>query len=176
MVNNELRQWSADQGADAQELPPMELDAKNIREQELAQVMARVAARNAHEHALELALYPFQQGARGQERARVIPRPEPAMANFGMRIRAGDVDGDERPDLAEGAPSRGSASGHATFCRSGRRGPLRCRPLPSAGSSSGLRPTARAIENNNVSMGGRPSTRFAPNTSSTIVSMETVSK
>ena len=54
MVNNELRQWSADQGADAQELPPMELDAKNIREQELAQVMARVAARNAHEHALEL--------------------------------------------------------------------------------------------------------------------------
>ena len=37
----------------------------------------------------------------------MIPRPAPAMANFGMRVRAGDVDGDERPDLAEGAPSRG---------------------------------------------------------------------
>ncbi len=68
----------------------------------------------------------------------MIPRPDPAMANFGMRVRAGDVDGDERPDLAEGAPSRGGATGHATYCRSGRRGPVRCRPLPSAGGSSGL--------------------------------------
>ena len=77
-------------------------------------------------------------GGLKEGRARVIPRPDPAMANFGMRVRAGDVDGDDRPDLAEGAPSRGGATGHATYCRSGRRGPVRCRPLPSAGGSSGL--------------------------------------
>jgi hypothetical protein len=77
-------------------------------------------------------------GRLGEDRAHVIPRPAAGMANFGVRLRAGDIDGDERPDLAEGAPARNSAPGHATYCRSGPRGPARCRELPSAGSTSGL--------------------------------------
>ena len=72
------------------------------------------------------------------DRTRVIPRPVPGMSGFGQRLRSGDVDRDDRPDLAEGAPARGSGTGHATWCRSGRRGPLRCRLLPSAGSTSAL--------------------------------------
>jgi hypothetical protein len=72
------------------------------------------------------------------DRTVVIRRPTPGMSGFGMRLRAGDVDGDGRPDLVEGAPSRGSATGHLTYCRSGRRGPRRCRVVSSATSSSGL--------------------------------------
>ena len=72
------------------------------------------------------------------DRTRVIRPPDAGMANFGMRLRVGDVDGDGRPDLAEGAPARGSGGGHASYCRSGAGGPRRCRALPSAGSTSGL--------------------------------------
>jgi predicted Ser/Thr protein kinase len=78
------------------------------------------------------------KGGLQSDRTRVIPRPVEGMSGFGQRLRTGDVDGDLRPDVAEGAPARGNGSGHATYCRSGPRGPLRCRPLPSAGSSSAL--------------------------------------
>jgi hypothetical protein len=77
-------------------------------------------------------------GGLRSDRTRVIPRPAAGMANFGVRLRAGDIDGDKRPDLAEGAPARNAAQGHATYCRSGARGPTRCHELPSAGSTSGL--------------------------------------
>ena len=70
--------------------------------------------------------------------SRVIRRPAAGMANFGMRLRIGDVDGDGRPDLAEGAPARGAGEGHLTYCRSGAGGPRRCRVLASTGSTSGL--------------------------------------
>lgn len=60
------------------------------------------------------------------------------MSGFGQRLRSGDVNGDGKPDLVEGAPARGSGTGHATWCRSGPRGPMRCRVLPESGSTSGL--------------------------------------
>ena len=72
------------------------------------------------------------------DRTRVIPRPDAAMANFGMRLRSGDVDGDGRPDLAEGAPGRGSAVGHASYCRGSSRGPLRCQEIGADASTSSL--------------------------------------
>jgi tRNA A-37 threonylcarbamoyl transferase component Bud32 len=81
--------------------------------------------------------YGGEEGLR-PDRTHVIRRPEPGMSNFGLRLRTGDVDGDDQPDLAEGAPARGTGTGHATWCRSGKRGPVRCRPLPSAGSTSAL--------------------------------------
>jgi tRNA A-37 threonylcarbamoyl transferase component Bud32 len=80
-------------------------------------------------------------GGRGglrADRTRIIPRPAAGMSGFGHRLRSADVDGDGRPDLAEGAAARGEYPGHASFCRSGKDGPLRCRLLPSAGSTSGL--------------------------------------
>ena len=80
-------------------------------------------------------------GSRGglrRDRTRVIRRPAPGMFGFGQRLRSGDVDGDGRPDLVEGAPARSSGTGHATWCRSGREGPTQCRLLPQAGSTSGL--------------------------------------
>ena len=48
--------------------------------------------------------------------------------------------------------------------------------LRMAGSSSGLRPTARAIENSSVSTSGRPSSRLTVNTSSTITVIALVSR
>jgi hypothetical protein len=80
-------------------------------------------------------------GGRGglrADRTRIIPRPDTAMSGFGHRLRSADVDGDGRPDLAEGAAARGGSTGHASFCRSGQAGPVRCRLLPSAGGTSGL--------------------------------------
>jgi hypothetical protein len=80
-------------------------------------------------------------GAKGglqSNRTRVIRRPASGMFGFGLRLRSGDVDGDGRPDLVEGAPARGSGTGHATWCRSGPQGPMRCRLLPQAGNTSGL--------------------------------------
>ena len=41
-----------------------------------------------------------------------------------------------------------------------------------AGSSSGLSPTASAIENSSVSIGGRPRTMWAAKTSSTMISID----
>ena len=72
-------------------------------------------------------------------RTRVIRRPAPGMFGFGLRLRSGDVDGDGRADLVEGAPARASGTGHVSWCRSGPRGPMRCRVLPGVtGSTSGL--------------------------------------
>jgi hypothetical protein len=53
-------------------------------------------------------------------------------------MRTGDVDGDGRPDLVEGGAPRGADPGHASYCRSAPRGPVRCRLLPSAGGTSSL--------------------------------------
>ena len=77
-------------------------------------------------------------GGLRSDRTRVIRRPAAGMANFGMRLRAGDIDGDGRADLAEGAPARASGEGHLTYCRGSARGPVRCRALPGGGSTSGL--------------------------------------
>ena len=48
--------------------------------------------------------------------------------------------------------------------------------LRMAGSSSGLRPTASAIEKRSVSTSGRPSSRLTVNTSSTIAVIAIVSR
>jgi hypothetical protein len=71
------------------------------------------------------------------EGARIIRRPA-GVSGFGHRLRSGDVDGDGRPDLVEGGAARGGDAGHASYCRSAPRGPLRCRLLPSAGGTSSL--------------------------------------
>ena len=48
--------------------------------------------------------------------------------------------------------------------------------LKMAGSSSGLSPTASAIENNNVSIGGRPFSTWTMNTRKTMTSMALVNR
>ena len=86
------------------------------------------------------ALHVVFGGASGlrSDRSRVIARPSDEMTGFGRRLRSGDVDGDGRPDLAEGSPSRGDLPGHLSYCRSGRYGPLRCSELGSESSTSSL--------------------------------------
>ena len=72
------------------------------------------------------------------DRSRPIARPESAATDFGARMRAGDVDGDRRIDLVEGAPTRQSGPGHLAYCRGSRAGPRRCRTLDSSRGTSAL--------------------------------------
>ena len=72
------------------------------------------------------------------DRSRPIARPESATPGFGARMRAGDVDGDRRIDLVEGAPTRQSGPGHLAYCRGSRAGPRRCRTLDSSRGTSAL--------------------------------------
>lgn len=53
MINHELVQQHKNDRNDAEVLSDAALETKAAREQAIAQVMARVAARNAHEDALE---------------------------------------------------------------------------------------------------------------------------
>jgi hypothetical protein len=63
---------------------------------------------------------------------KTIPRPVEDWIDFGVKLRAGDVDGDGNVDLVEGAPDRadGTATGHLAFCAGTRSGrPKRCAPV-----------------------------------------------
>jgi hypothetical protein len=76
-------------------------------------------------------------GPGGFRRSRMLPRPAGAVA-FGSRIRSGDIDGDRRIDLVEGAPPRAGAPGHIAYCPGTRSGPTRCRTFGPAAGTSGL--------------------------------------
>jgi hypothetical protein len=71
-------------------------------------------------------------------RGRIIRPPSAATAGFGSRLRVGDVDGDRRVDLVEGAPTQLAAAGHASYCPGTSRGPTRCRVLGTTGGTSSL--------------------------------------
>ena len=78
-------------------------------------------------------------GGRGgltERRAHTLGRPTTAIAGFGTRLRTGDVDGDDHPDLIEGGPDKAAAPGHASFCRGSSTGPRRCRPLGTDATAS----------------------------------------
>jgi hypothetical protein len=81
-------------------------------------------------------------------RRRTIARPRRLDAAFGAKIALGDVDGDDRPDIAEGAPGSpsteefGPLPGHAAYCPGGPRGARSCRPMGTEGASG---PTALAV-------------------------------
>ena len=64
-------------------------------------------------------------------RARTIPPPGEPLADFGNRVRVGDIDDDGHIDVIAGAPDRLSAeeSGHLAYCPGTRRGPTRCERL-----------------------------------------------
>ncbi len=68
-----------------------------------------------------------------------IQRPDAGYTGFGSRMWTGDVNGDGRLDLAEGAPDRADGSGsggHISFCRGTAHGPTDCRPLDDSGTST----------------------------------------
>jgi tRNA A-37 threonylcarbamoyl transferase component Bud32 len=71
-------------------------------------------------------------------RARTIRPPPGAATRFGTRLRLGDVDGDRRVDMVEGAPTRVGAPGHLTYCPGSSRGPRRCRVFGTPGGTSSL--------------------------------------
>jgi tRNA A-37 threonylcarbamoyl transferase component Bud32 len=77
-------------------------------------------------------------GPRGlsARRARTLGRPATAIAAFGTRMRTGDVDGDDYPDLIEGGPDKAAGPGHASLCRGSRAGPRRCQPLGTDATAS----------------------------------------
>jgi hypothetical protein len=64
-------------------------------------------------------------------RARTIPPPGEPLADFGNRVRVGDIDDDGHVDVIAGAPDRlsAAASGHLTYCPGTRRGPTGCERL-----------------------------------------------
>jgi serine/threonine protein kinase len=82
-------------------------------------------------------------GSRGGIRTsttQLIPRPVDAWAGFGTKLRTGDVNGDKRVDLIEGAPD-GAVPGHASVCTNRKkRRRVKCRPLvgPVSSGTSGL--------------------------------------
>ena len=86
-------------------------------------------------------------GGLRSDRTRVIPRPDAGMANFGVRLRAGDIDGDRRPDLAEGArratPRRGTRPTAAAAC-AGPHAATSCRPPGAPPASRSATSTATA--------------------------------
>jgi hypothetical protein len=72
--------------------------------------------------------------------AQTVVRPMDELSSFGTRLRVGDVNGDHRPDLVEGAPDAPDGrAGHATYCLGTPDGPGACRLLvgaPGSGTSS----------------------------------------
>jgi hypothetical protein len=75
-------------------------------------------------------------------RARTIDRPDDASADFGNRVRAGDVNGDGHVDVVAGAPDRVARpdAGHLVYCPGSRLGPDSCRRVgdPADGGTSSL--------------------------------------
>ena len=84
-------------------------------------------------------LFGGANGIRTRE-AQTIFRPVTTWAGFGTKLRAGDVNGDHRVDIVEGAPD-GTVPGHASVCASPKKGRrVACRPLvgPVSSGTSGL--------------------------------------
>ncbi len=71
-------------------------------------------------------------------RSRIISPPAEAADGFGTRMRTGDIDGDRRVDLVEGAPADTAGGGHLSYCRGERSGPSRCSALEGARGTSAL--------------------------------------
>jgi tRNA A-37 threonylcarbamoyl transferase component Bud32 len=71
-------------------------------------------------------------------RARQLRPPSDDIAAFGTRVRIGDVDGDRRVDVVEGAPTTPTAPGHISLCRGSSKGPGPCRAFGAASGTSGL--------------------------------------
>ncbi|HWM12689.1 MAG TPA: protein kinase [Solirubrobacteraceae bacterium] len=69
-------------------------------------------------------------------RARSIRSPDASFAMFGSRMRAGDLNGDGRVDIVEGASDEPGVAGHGSYCAGSVDGPRSCRPLGEGGSSS----------------------------------------
>jgi hypothetical protein len=74
---------------------------------------------------------------------KTIQRPVDGWKDFGIKLRAGDVNGDDHVDLIEGAPDSddGATSGHLSFCAGTRSGrPKACVPIgdPNANGTTAL--------------------------------------
>ena len=76
------------------------------------------------------------RGGLSRDRVRLIRRPGPGMAGFGVRLRSGDLNGDGDPDLVEGAPLGDGAPGHLGWCPGTPRGPTTCETISETTSSS----------------------------------------
>jgi hypothetical protein len=71
-------------------------------------------------------------------RERIVRRRSRGERNFGALLTAGDVTGDGYPELIEGdrgypeedVSGEGNLPGQLDYCKGGRAGPSRCRPLP----------------------------------------------
>jgi hypothetical protein len=74
---------------------------------------------------------------------RTIRRPRTRLGRFGSVVAVGDVNGDERPDVIEGATGVPAAAipGHASFCAGRDEGPPRCRLVATLEGG----PTAMAV-------------------------------
>ena len=77
-------------------------------------------------------------GGLDAERSRRIARPDAATTGFGTRMRTGDLDGDHRIDLVEGAPTRTSAPAIWPSAAASLAARTRCRALGRRGGTSGL--------------------------------------
>jgi tRNA A-37 threonylcarbamoyl transferase component Bud32 len=78
--------------------------------------------------------------ARGLRRGEDVLRPDESLDHFGTALRVGDINGDGRPDLVEGARDEVVARGHMTYCRGTRRGLADCVPIagPASRGTSAL--------------------------------------
>jgi hypothetical protein len=72
-----------------------------------------------------------------REGSRQMRPPGPSLLSFGSRMRAGDLNGDDRVDIVEGARDEpGGPTGHLSYCLGTARGPRKCELLGEGGTSS----------------------------------------
>ena len=88
-------------------------------------------------------LFLLSWGKDGLGAGRTIRRPRTRLGRFGSVVAVGDVNGDERSDVIEGAAGVPAAAipGHASFCAGRVEGPPRCRLVASLEGG----PTAMAV-------------------------------